>query len=41
MQVSTALRLAMRLASWGALERDERGRYCIGLRLLEVASRPG
>jgi DNA-binding IclR family transcriptional regulator len=38
MPVSTTLRLATRLVSWGALERDERGRYCIGLRLLEVAS---
>lgn len=36
--MSTTLRLATRLVSWGALERDERGRYCIGLRLLEVAS---
>ena len=35
---STALRLATRLVSWGALERDEQGRYCVGLRLLEVAS---
>jgi DNA-binding IclR family transcriptional regulator len=41
MPVSTPLRLATRLVSWGALERDERERYCIGLRLLEVASRPG
>jgi hypothetical protein len=38
MPVSTTLRLATRLVGWGALERDERGRYCIGLRLLEVAS---
>jgi DNA-binding IclR family transcriptional regulator len=38
MPVSTTLRLATRLVSWGALERDERGRYCVGLRLLEVAS---
>ena len=38
MPMSTTLRLATRLVSWGALERDERGRYCIGLRLLEVAS---
>jgi DNA-binding IclR family transcriptional regulator len=35
---STALRLATRLVCWGALERDEQGRYCVGLRLLEVAS---
>lgn len=36
--VSSTLRLASRLVSWGALERDEQGRYCVGLRLLEVAS---
>jgi DNA-binding IclR family transcriptional regulator len=36
--VSSTLRLAGRLLSWGALERDEEGRYSIGLRLLEVAS---
>jgi DNA-binding IclR family transcriptional regulator len=36
--VSTTLRLANRLLAWGALERDEAGRYSIGLRLLEVAS---
>lgn len=36
--MSSTLRLAGRLLSWGALERDEQGRYCIGLRLLEVAS---
>jgi DNA-binding IclR family transcriptional regulator len=36
--VSSTLRLAGRLLSWGALERDEDGRYSIGLRLLEVAS---
>ena len=36
--VSTTLRLATRLVGWGALERDERGGYCVGLRLLEVAS---
>jgi len=36
--VSTTLRLATRLVGWGALERDERGRSCVGLRLLEVAS---
>ena len=38
MPASTTLRLATRLVSWGALERDEQRRYCIGLRLLEVAS---
>jgi len=36
--VSSTLRLAGRLMAWGALERDEEGRYSIGLRLLEVAS---
>ena len=36
--VSSALRLAGRLLAWGALERDEEGRYSVGLRLLEVAS---
>ncbi|AXB42728.1 IclR family transcriptional regulator [Amycolatopsis albispora] len=35
---STASRLAARLQAWGALERDEHGRYVIGLRLFEVAS---
>ncbi|OXM63582.1 IclR family transcriptional regulator [Amycolatopsis thermalba] len=35
---STAVRLAARLREWGALERDERGRYVIGLRLFEIAS---
>src|SRR3984885_8307041 len=36
--VSSTLRLAGHLVRWGALERDEDGRYCVGLRLLEVAS---
>jgi len=36
--MSSALRLATRLLEWGALERDEDGRFCIGLRLFEVAS---
>jgi DNA-binding IclR family transcriptional regulator len=36
--VSSTLRLAKHLVRWGALERDEEGRYCVGLRLLEVAS---
>jgi DNA-binding IclR family transcriptional regulator len=36
--VSSTLRLAGRLLAWGALERDEQGRYSVGLRLLEVAS---
>ncbi|GHF53501.1 DNA-binding IclR family transcriptional regulator [Amycolatopsis bartoniae] len=35
---SSTLRLANRLLRWGALERGEDGRFCIGLRLLEVAS---
>jgi DNA-binding IclR family transcriptional regulator len=35
---STTVRLAARLIEWGALERDDRGRYVIGLRLFEVAS---
>ena len=35
---SSALRLAGQLVRWGALERDEEGRYCVGLQLLEVAS---
>jgi DNA-binding IclR family transcriptional regulator len=36
--VSSTLRLARHLEGWGALERDQEGRYCVGLRLLEVAS---
>ncbi|MGK5683907.1 IclR family transcriptional regulator [Actinoplanes sp. URMC 104] len=35
---SSALRLASRLQARGALERDDAGRYSIGLRLFEVAS---
>lgn len=35
---STAVRLAARLVAWGALERVERGRYVVGLRLFEIAS---
>lgn len=35
---STTVRLAARLQDWGALERDERGRYVVGLRLFEIAS---
>lgn len=34
----TALRIARKLAEWGALERVANGEYVIGLRLLEVAS---
>lgn len=36
MPVSTAHRLVTRLVEWGALERDERRRYVIGLRLWEI-----
>ncbi len=36
--LSSAHRLAERLAAWGAIERDDDGRYAIGLRLYEVAS---
>ncbi|TQS46535.1 IclR family transcriptional regulator [Cryptosporangium phraense] len=36
--LTTAHRLVGELAEWGALERDETGRYRIGLRLWEVAS---
>jgi DNA-binding IclR family transcriptional regulator len=35
---ATAHRLVGELAAWGALERDESGRYHIGLRLWEVAA---
>ena len=35
----TTLRLARKLVELGALERDEDGRYVIGLRLLEIANR--
>jgi DNA-binding IclR family transcriptional regulator len=34
----SALRIARKLVELGALERDEDGRYMIGLRLLEIAS---
>ena len=36
--MSSALRLASRLVSWGALERDDDGMFTIGLRLYEIAS---
>ncbi len=36
--LSTAHRLVQDLTRWGALERDDGGRYRIGLRLWEVAS---
>jgi DNA-binding IclR family transcriptional regulator len=35
---ATALRIARKLAEWGALEHDEDGGYVIGLRLLEIAA---
>ena len=35
--VATAYRLVGELTGWGALERDDRGRYRIGIRLYEVA----
>lgn len=34
----SALRIARQLVELGALERDEAGRYMVGLRLLEIAS---
>ncbi len=37
----TAHRLAAELVGWGALDRDERGRYLVGLRLWEVAQNAG
>jgi DNA-binding IclR family transcriptional regulator len=36
--LTTAHRLVGELSDWGALDRDERGRYSIGLRLWEVGS---
>ncbi len=36
--LTTTHRLVAELAAWGALERDDQGRYRIGLRLWEVAS---
>lgn len=36
--IATAYRIVHRLTEWGALERDEAGKYRIGLRLWEVAS---
>lgn len=36
--LATTYRMVNSLAEWGALERDEQGRYHIGLRLWEVAS---
>jgi len=37
----TAHRLAAELIEWGALDRDDRGRYVVGLRLWEVAQNAG
>lgn len=37
----TAHRLVGELAEWGALERDAKGRYTVGLRLWEVAQNAG
>ncbi len=37
----TAHRLVGELVAWGALERDEQGRYSVGLRLWEVAQNAG
>ncbi|MEU2978651.1 IclR family transcriptional regulator [Streptomyces hirsutus] len=37
----TAHRLVGELVEWGALERDEQGRYSVGLRLWEVAQNAG
>jgi DNA-binding IclR family transcriptional regulator len=37
----TAHRLVAELAGWGALERDAKGRYTVGLRLWEVAQNAG
>lgn len=37
----TAHRLVGELAEWGALERDDQGRYTVGLRLWEVAQNAG
>lgn len=34
----TAHRLARELVEWGALERDDEGRYAVGLRLLELSA---
>lgn len=36
--LATTYRMVNSLAEWGALERDERGRYHVGLRLWEVGS---
>ncbi len=36
--MSTTFRLAGHLLAWGALEKDEDGRYVVGLRLFEIAS---
>jgi DNA-binding IclR family transcriptional regulator len=38
MPLSTAHRLAGELVEWGGLERQPDGRYCVGLRLWEIAA---
>ena len=38
LSLSTTHRLVHELLSWGALERDQNGRYSIGVRLLELAA---
>lgn len=38
LNVATTHRILGRLVAWGALERGADGRYCVGLRLWEVAS---
>ncbi|MEZ3160370.1 IclR family transcriptional regulator [Microbacterium sp. BWT-B31] len=38
LNVATTFRIVGKLTAWGALERDEEGLYCIGLRLWEIAS---
>lgn len=38
LSLSTAHRLVRELSDWGALERDDSGRYALGLRLLELAA---
>ena len=38
MPLTTTHRLVRELVSWGALERDQHGGYCIGLRLWEVGA---
>jgi DNA-binding IclR family transcriptional regulator len=37
----TAHRLVAELVEWGALERDDRGRYAVGMRLWEISQNAG